>query len=69
LPTVKRVSTADPDLVQIQVTFPSGQKDDLLIAPAPAKLTLGEHAASGQALVVRRGPGSETTIVVKGEGR
>jgi len=69
LPVVKRVSTADPELLQIQVTFPNGQKDDVVIAPAPAKLTLGEHTASGQALVVRRGPGGETTIVVKGEGR
>jgi hypothetical protein len=41
----------------------------VLIAPAPEKLTLGEHTASGRALVVRRGPSGETTIVVKGEGR
>jgi hypothetical protein len=69
LPAVKRVSTADPELVQIQVTFPNGQQDDVLIAPAPAKLTLGEHAASGRAIVVRRSPSGETAIVVKGEGR
>jgi hypothetical protein len=69
LPTVKRVSTADPELVQIQLTFPNGRQDDVLIAPAPAKLTLGERTASGRALVVRRGPSGETTIVVKGEGR
>ena len=68
-PTVKRVSHANPELVQIQVTFPNGQQDDVLIAPAPAKLALGEHIDSGRALVVRRGPSGETTIVVKGEGR
>jgi hypothetical protein len=64
---VKRVSNADAELVQVQLTFPDGQQDDVLIAPAPRNLTLGAHAISGEALVVRRGPNGETTIVVKGE--
>ena len=49
------------------LTFPNGQHDDVLIAPAPRTLTLGARATSGQALVVLRGPNGETTIVVKGE--
>jgi hypothetical protein len=62
VPAIKRISNDDPALVQ--VTFPNGQQDDALIASAPAKLTLGEHTYSGPALVVRRGPSGETTIVV-----
>lgn len=67
-PVVKRGATADPAHVIIQLTFPNGRTDEVLIAPSPAKLTLGERTASESALVVRRESKGEAAIIVKGGG-
>jgi hypothetical protein len=65
LPTVKPIATADPLVVRLQVGFPNGQQDDIVIAAEPTLLKVGQHQAKALALCVRRGPTANSVIAVK----
>jgi hypothetical protein len=64
LPQVRAVQTADPQIVQFRLEFPSGQRDEIAIAAEPGQLVIGAERAKTRALCVRRGAGANDVIII-----
>ncbi len=64
LPTVENIGGAGDLLTRLRVAFPSGQTDEIVIAPDATGLTLGATHATARAICVRTGPEAHSVSVI-----
>lgn len=64
LPKVTAVKASAPDVMQLRLDFPNGQRDEIAIAAEPSPLRIGSQQAHTSALCVRRGPLANSIIAI-----
>ena len=63
LPTTRSISTTDPLISKVRLTFANGQEDEIAIAAEPVLLDVGPQQAKARALCVRRGPMANVIVL------